>query len=70
VEKFLITPPGWELYDIEENPHEMNNLYNNHAYSEIITVLKNKLKQMRSELNETDVNYPHIQKIIDEHWND
>ena len=66
----IITPPGWELYDIEEDPHEMNNLYGRSEYSEIIKELKGKLRLLREELNETDSNYPHIQKIIDEHWND
>ncbi len=64
----IITPPGWELYDIEEDPHEMNNLYRRSENSDIINELKGKLRVLREELNETDSNYPHIQKIIDEHW--
>ena len=66
----IITPPGWELYDIQADPHEMKNLYGRSEYSEIIKALKAKLKVLREELNETDAKYPHIQKIIDEHWND
>jgi len=66
----IVTPPGWELYDIEEDPHEMNNLYGRSEYSDIIKELKAKLRLLREELNETDANYPHIQKIIDRHWND
>jgi uncharacterized sulfatase len=26
--------------------------------------------QLREKLNETDDNYPHIQKVIDAHWDD
>jgi len=66
----IVTPPGWELYDIENDPHEMNNLYSNPEYAEIIAELKDNLKSLREELNETDRDYPHIQKIIDEHWDD
>jgi len=32
--------------------------------------LKEELKRLRSELNETDDKYPHIQKVIDTHWDD
>lgn len=66
----IITPPGWEFYDLEKDPHEMNNEYHNPEYSEIIDDLKRRLKAVREELNETDEQYPHIQEIIDKHWND
>jgi len=64
------TPPGWEFYDLKNDPFEMDNRYNDPAYAEIISGLKEQLLQLRDELNETDENYPEIQKIIDEHWND
>ena len=32
--------------------------------------LKEKLHELRKELNETDRDYPHIQKVIDAHWDD
>ena len=67
---YIKTPPGWELYDMEEDPHEMNNLYNNPAYSDVIVELKGRLKQLRQELHETDENFPQIQAVIDKHWND
>ena len=66
----ILTPPGWELYDLEEDPKEMNNLYGNPDYAEVITDLKQRLARVRSELNETDANFPHIQAIIDKHWDD
>jgi len=66
----IVTPPGWELYDMENDPDEMSNLYEKPEYAEIIAELKNKLKSLREELDETDEDYPHIQKVIDEHWND
>ncbi|WP_298319431.1 sulfatase [uncultured Aquimarina sp.] len=65
------TPVAWELYDLEKDPKEMNNVYHNPSYKDIITELKTELKKKRVQLNEDDGNkYPHIQKIIDKHWND
>ncbi|MBI0399761.1 sulfatase [Cyclobacterium marinum] len=64
------TPVAWEFYDLEKDPREMNNLYGDPAYSDTIAELKKELKKLREDLNETDNDYPHIQKVIDAHWND
>ena len=64
------TPPAWEFYDLNNDPKEMNNLYGHSDYQDIISDLKDQLNNIRDELNETDENYPHIQKVIDAHWND
>jgi uncharacterized sulfatase len=67
---FPNTPPAWEFYDLKTDPNEMHNLYANPKYAKEITELKKELKQLRKELKETDADYPHIQKIIDAHWDD
>ena len=64
------TPPGWEFYDLQKDPEEMDNRYKDPAYSQIIAGLKKELRETRQKLDETDKDYPKIQKIIDEHWND
>ncbi len=64
------TPAGWEFYDLTKDPKEMNNAYKDPEYAKVIAEMKTELIKVREELNETDVNYPHIQKVIDEHWND
>ncbi|MCM4153502.1 DUF4976 domain-containing protein [Arenibacter sp. N53] len=64
------TPPAWEFYDLKKDPKEMNNAYGEVAYKDVIADLKQQLAKQREDLNETDVNYPHIQKVIDAHWND
>ncbi|SHK67621.1 uncharacterized sulfatase [Reichenbachiella agariperforans] len=64
------TPVAWEFYDLKDDPKEMNNRYSDPAYAEEIADLKSQLLTLRGELNEGDENYPHIQKVIDEHWND
>lgn len=62
------TPPGWEFYNLKNDPEELHNRYYDPAFKEIIVKLKGELKKQREELNETDAKYPEIQKIIDENW--
>lgn len=64
------TPAAWEFYDLKKDPQETRNVYGNPEYKEIVAKLKKQLQEARQELNETDVKYPHIQKVIDEHWDD
>ncbi len=66
----LITPAAWEFYDLSVDPSEMHNEYKNPKYSKVIADLKEEILRQRKELNEGDEKYPHIQQIIDEHWND
>ena len=65
----LKTPAGWELYDLVNDPFEMNNVYGKPEYREITKTLKKQLLAQRKQLNEGDEKYPHIQKIIDANWN-
>ena len=39
----------WELYDLEKDPHEMMNLYNDPTYQEAQKRLKNKLKALQNK---------------------
>ena len=65
------TPVAWEFYDLNNDPKEMNNAYNHPKYQDIIANLKTQLKAKRKEIDEEDgEKYPHIQKVIDAHWND
>lgn len=65
------TPVAWEFYNLSKDPKEMNNAYNNPEYKEIIANLKTQLKAKRKEINEEDgAKFPHIQEVIDAHWND
>ena len=62
------TPAAWELYDLRKDPKEMNNVYDDPQYAEVVKELKRQLKAERQRINETDAKYPHIQKVIDENW--
>ncbi|TLX76634.1 sulfatase [Labilibacter sediminis] len=66
---YLTTPPGWEFYDLKEDPFEMNNLYGEEKYAEVIEDLKEQLKEIRKKYNETDEDNPVIQAVIEKHWN-
>jgi arylsulfatase A-like enzyme len=68
--KVLPTPVAWELYDLEKDPHEVNNVYNDPAYTEVVRELKDELARQRAELKEEDGSFPHLQEIIDAHWDD
>ena len=61
------TPPGWELYDLNNDPAEMNNLYDNPEYKGIIKELKIKLKELRKKYKEDDPKLP-FNKVIEEYW--
>ena len=46
------TPPEWELFDLKKDPMEMNNVYNDPAYADIVKELKNELIKLRRELED------------------
>lgn len=52
----------WELFDRKKDPNEMNNVFNNPEYAEIVSDLKTRLKDMRKEYKDS----PELnQKYID-----
>ncbi|MBK1877446.1 sulfatase family protein [Pelagicoccus mobilis] len=63
------TPAGWEFYDLEKDPNEINNSYNNPEYRAVIEELKLELLRLKDEYQDGDEAYPDLQKVIAEHWN-
>jgi arylsulfatase A-like enzyme len=43
----------WELYDLQEDPNEMNNLYRKEGYDEITADLKAKLEELREQYRDS-----------------
>ncbi len=39
----------WELYDLENDPHELKNVYNGSGYQAIVQKLKEQLKRLRDD---------------------
>ena len=44
----------WELYDRKKDPLELNNVYNDSAYTEIVLDLKNKLTALRMKYKDSE----------------
>jgi arylsulfatase A-like enzyme len=40
-------PPEWELFDLDKDPHEMNNVYSDPAYAELIPALKAEMHTLQ-----------------------
>ena len=48
----------WELYDLQEDPHEMHNLYGQEGYEKITKNLMKKLKDLQEEYQDDSMNTP------------
>jgi len=44
----------WELYDLQEDPHELNNVYGKEGYDEITADLKARLEELRAQYGDSD----------------
>jgi len=44
----------WELYDLEQDPSEMNNVYNDPSYLKIQDMMHEKLVEMRAKYEDSD----------------
>ena len=44
---------AWELYDLQGDPHELNNVYDDPAYAAVVTELKAELKRLRKQFGDT-----------------
>ncbi|MCP3974851.1 MAG: sulfatase, partial [bacterium] len=45
-------PPEWELFDLEADPLEVNNVYSDPAYREVVTELKAELARLQEEVGD------------------
>ncbi len=45
---------AWELYDMSNDPHEMNNVYNDPAYADVVNQLEKELSRLMAEYRDTD----------------
>lgn len=54
--------PSWEMYDLENDAAEMNNLYEDPAYAGIINDLKSQLLKLKEKYDDGDEIYPELQK--------
>lgn len=52
---FFEDPQEFELYDLQNDPNEINNLINNPEYFQIVEKLQERLNILRRELNDPDI---------------
>lgn len=63
------TTPEWEFFDLQKDPKELNNAYNNPEYKDIISEMKKELLRLRKKLGDTDQKYPEVREVMKKHWN-
>ncbi len=54
----------WELYDLETDPNEMNNLYGNSNYNTLIKKLKKRLKKLQKQYKD-DMTLEEMRQMTD-----
>ncbi len=62
------TPPAWELYDLQNDPQELNNVYDDPAYSVERDSLKKRFAQLRKDVGDDGSHYPDCEKIVQQFW--
>ena len=55
----------WELYDLEADPSEMNNLYGQKEYLEVQEKMHLRLTELREKYGDSDdLNQMHIERYL------
>ncbi len=44
--------PEWELFDLHKDPHELNNVYHDLAYADVVENLTNELHRLQAEVGD------------------
>jgi len=52
--RFYYDIDEWELYDLQQDPNELNNLYGQPGYAEITEKLKSELNRLRKQYGDSD----------------
>ena len=62
------TPPGWELYDLVNDPQETKNLYHDPDHAQLAAELKARLASLRKSVGDDGTHYPKCEAILQEFW--
>jgi hypothetical protein len=57
------TTAGWELYDLDADPRETNNVYTDPTYRLVIKRLKSRLLELKNEFGDHDEKYPELMQL-------
>jgi len=58
------TTPGWELYDLEADPEELHNVYEEPAYVDTVAGLKRELSRLKVQYDDGDEKYPALMALL------
>jgi len=62
------TPPAWELYDLNKDPRELNNVYDNADYAKVRDELKAQFAELRTQVGDDGSHYPKCEQIVQKFW--
>jgi N-acetylglucosamine-6-sulfatase len=62
------TTPGWELYDLRKDPHELRNVYADPAYAGTVEQLKAELLRLKDRVGDQDEKYPELMQVRELFW--
>ena len=62
------TTPAWEFHDLQVDPKEDKNMYNEPQYQDIIKEMKQELLTLRQEVGDTDADTPRMKEIMDQYY--
>ena len=60
--------PEWELYDLQNDPAEMRNIYKDAANKKLIAQLKKELLQLKEKYEDQDGKYPEMVELNRKYW--
>ena len=60
----------WDFFDLQEDPQELHNAYQEPRYQEIIAELKLEMLRQREDLGDKDEGNSEILEIMAQHWDD
>lgn len=62
------TPVGWELYDLKNDPKELNNLYGKKGFDKITNSLKDEILKLQKEYKLDLKEYSELDAIMKANW--
>ncbi|WP_166823204.1 sulfatase family protein [Thalassoroseus pseudoceratinae] len=62
------TPPGWELYDLVNDPHETQNIFHDPQHRELVADLKQRLSDTRKRVGDDGSHFPDCEAIVQKFW--
>ena len=64
-----VSVPSWEFFDLQSDPKENRNAYNDKKYTSIIKEMKKELLKLREECGDTDEHSLRMKEIIKTNFN-